>query len=83
MKIGLFLLSMKLICIKASLPTLTINGEWSPWSKVKSQCVRLDENDIKLHWNDYLNTNYSYPIKCGGGVRFLERSCTNPRPQVM
>ena len=66
---------MELNCINASLPTLTINGEWSPWSKVKSDCVRLNETDHK-------DPRYNYPIKCGGGVRFLERSCTNPRPQV-
>ena len=66
---------MELNCINASLPTLTINGEWSPWSKVKSDCVRLNETDHK-------DPRYTYPIKCGGGVRFLERSCTNPRPQV-
>ena len=59
-------------CITASLPRLTINGEWSPWSKIKSECVRLNETDHVIQSG----------ITCGGGVRFLERSCTNPKPQV-
>ena len=69
---------MKIVCINASLPTLTINGEWSPWSKVKSDCVRLNDTDhvIRDRRNEIIE------IKCGGGVRFLERSCSNPRPQV-
>ena len=59
--------------ITASLPRLTINGEWSPWSKIKSECVRLNETDHVIKSG----------ITCGGGVRFLERSCTNPKPQVI
>ena len=63
---------LQFTCITASLPRLTINGEWSPWSKIKSECVRLNETDHVIQSG----------ITCGGGVRFLARSCTNPKPQV-
>ena len=66
------LVILQCTCITASLPRLTINGEWSPWSKIKSECVRLNETDHVIQSG----------ITCGGGVRFLERSCTNPKPQV-
>ena len=66
------LVILQCTCIAASLPRLTINGEWSPWSKIKSECVRLNETDHVIQSG----------ITCGGGVRFLERSCTNPKPQV-
>ena len=67
------LMAMKINFVKASLPILTISGGWSPWSNIESDCVRLNETDHVISES---------PIKCGGGVRFLERSCTNPRPQV-
>ena len=66
------LVILQCTCITASLPRLTINGEWSPWSKIKSECVRLNETDHVIQSG----------ITCGGGVRFLARSCTNPKPQV-
>ena len=55
-----------------SIPSLTVHGGWSPWSNVKSECVRLNDDD------EIVQTG----IVCGGGVQVIERSCTNPAPQV-
>ena len=46
---------------------IRVDGQWSPWSTVKSYCV-----DPKARQN---------LVTCGGGVETKYRSCTNPMPQ--
>ena len=46
---------------------IRVDGQWSPWSTVKSYCV-----DPKARQN---------LVTCGGGVETKYRSCTNPAPQ--
>ena len=46
---------------------IRVDGNWSPWSTVKSYCV-----DPNARQN---------LVTCGGGVETKYRSCTNPAPQ--
>ena len=51
----------------ASEALIRVDGNWSPWSTVKSYCV-----DPSARQN---------LVTCGGGVETKYRSCTNPAPQ--
>jgi hypothetical protein len=53
--------------------TVTIHGSWSPWSRLETDCVKLNETTGAVIDPD---------VKCGGGVKLKTRSCTNPLPQV-
>ena len=50
--------------------TITINGNWSPWSTMATPCLR---ENLK---------GQLVPVTCGGGKMTRTRSCTNPVPQV-
>ena len=50
--------------------TITINGNWSPWSTIATPCLR---ENLK---------GQMVPVSCGGGKMTRKRSCTNPVPQV-
>ena len=50
--------------------TITINGGWSPWSTIATDCLRENLKGRLV------------PVTCGGGKMIRTRSCTNPVPQV-
>ena len=50
---------------------VTVDGNWSPWSKLETPCQRLN-----------ITTGIWEKAPCGGGLKKRFRSCTNPSPQV-
>lgn len=64
---------LALYSFKSCAVSVTIHGGWSPWSKLETDCVKLDETTGAV-----VETN----VLCGGGVKIKTRSCTNPVPQV-
>ena len=46
---------------------IVVDGQWSPWSTIKTYCV---DPDIRQNL-----------VFCGGGVESRFRSCTKPAPQ--
>lgn len=58
--------------IIAAADGVTINGNWSPWTKLETDCVKLNSTS-----GEVINDK----VECGGGVKIRTRSCTNPRPQ--
>ena len=53
--------------------TINIDGKWSPWSNLDTDCIKIDDNTGLI-------TNYD--VKCGGGVKRRTRSCTNPKVYI-
>ena len=51
---------------------IDINGGWSPWTSLETDCVKINETSGEI-----INPK----VECGGGVKLRTRSCTNPKPQ--
>ena len=64
------LLVYSLVCLVSG-DSITVDGHWSPWSKLETACSRLN-----------VTTGEWTLVTCGGGVKKRFRSCTNPSPQV-
>ena len=52
--------------------SLNIDGNWSPWTKLQTDCVKINETSGEI---------IDSQVECGGGVKIRTRSCTNPKPQ--
>ena len=57
----------------SSQDSITVFGGWSPWTKLQTDCVKLNDSSGEI---------IDSSVNCGGGVKRQTRSCTNPKPQV-
>ena len=67
------LMALASLVMASSQDSITVFGGWSPWTKLETDCVKLNDSS-----GEVLMAN----VKCGGGVKRQTRSCTNPKPQV-
>ena len=63
----LILVSLVVTLCSSVAAKIVVDGQWSPWSTIKTYCV-----DPEIRQN---------LVFCGGGVETRYRSCTKPAPQ--